>query len=432
MSTYQEKTLENGLQIFSYPLNHLHSIEAALYFKAGPLYEQKNNYGISHLLQHMCLRDLNGILKQELVARLDAIGTSLEGSVYPEAVVFRMRFSPRFFDEAMTIFSHFFVPALWKDKEILEEKAVVLRQIENEDPDFWADAQEHYWRTDEEIHSIRGTLESVTQITCDMLNTYKKLVIRPANACLVLTGNFSSGMLHTAQEVLSQWKGEPASDTEEFFQQPLPFNFCYRDEKNDILIENTSHKAHVQLSFDINDDLLFPICVDILNTIVGEGPGSAMYVALRDQQALTDEVSSFIEEVGRFRRMIITFSLPNTSLEEGLRAAFTVIYKLTQHISTRKMNRTRAYFKDNIAFALDDVLEMNNRLGWGYLSDRVEECDTETLEYMYDDVTVEDVLEAAQIVFRPENLSCYICHHPATVSSHRLQTLLKNVRNQFL
>ncbi len=416
MPSYQEMTLENQMQVFSYSLPHLHSIEAALYFKAGSLYEQGDCYGISHLLQHMCLRNLNGIEKKELISRLDAIGASLEGHVFPEAIVFSMRFSPQFFDKAMEIFGQFFAGGTWSEKEIADEKAIVLRQLENEDPDFWLDIREHYWRTEPQPHSLRGSIPSVKEITSAQLHNFKKEVLHPGNSSFVLTGNFSKGMLHTAYELFNQWSGKGPST----FEQPLPFNFGYRDEKNDVYIENHGHKGHVHLSFDINDELLFPICVDVLNTIVGEGPGSALYVSLRDRLALTDEVRSTIEEIGAFRRFVIEFSLPNSQLLEGIEATFQEIYKLTQHISSRKINRTKIYFEDNASFLIDDVSKVNRRLGWGFLSQRIEEVDPETRQQMYRDVSSEDLLEAAQTVFRRENLCCYLSYNPAILSKEAI------------
>ena len=427
MASYRETALTNQMQIFSYPLPHLHAVEAALYFKAGPIYEDTDSYGISHLLQHMCLRNLNGIVKRELAAKLDAIGACLKGSVYPEAIVFRMRFSPRFFDAAMDILNRFFAPGAWSDQEIADEKAIVLRQIENEDPAFWADIRDHYWRTGQQLHSLRGALSSVKEISAQMLHGFKNQVLHPANACLVLTGNFSTGMHQSACDVFSQWPNQGPS----LFEQPLPFNFCCRDSQSDQYTHNQGHKGHVHLSFDINDELVFPICVDVLNTIVGEGMGSALYVALRDQLALTDEVVSYIEEVGQFRRMVIEFSLPNSHLKQGLSEAFAVLYKLTQHISTRKMNRTRIYFGDNQSFLLDSASTLNNLLGWGYLSGRVEECDSETKQHMYQDVAIDDMLEAAQTVFRPENLCCYVSSNPGTVDQEGLKKLIAEIREQF-
>ncbi len=424
MASYQEQALENGLQVFSYPLPHLHSIEAALYFKAGPIYEEEGNFGISHLLQHMCLRNLNGIPKKELVSRLDAMGTVLQGFVYPEAIVFRMRFSPRFFDQAIELFSHFFVPGTWTGSEIDDEKAIVLRQIENEDPDFTSTTREHYWRTGKAVHPLRGTLASVKGISPGLLHQFKETVLRPANACFVLTGNFSKGMLASSYEIFSQWGNKGPS----LFEQALPFNFCFRDEKSDVFIENSEHKAHVQLSFDINDELIFPICVDVLNLIVGQGPGSALYVALRDEQALTDEAASYVEEVGQFRRMVIEFSLPNLCLEEGIRGVFQVLYKLTQHISTRKFARSTVYFGDNLSFITDDALALNARLGWAYLSERAEEWEPEMRLKMYEDITKEDMLETAQTVFKPSNLCCYVCHNPAILPKEQLAALINEAR----
>lgn len=424
MSGYQEYRLENGLTVCAYPLNHLHSIEMALYFKGGALYEGKRNRGITHLMQHMCLKNLNGIDKGELAARLAAIGATLKGTTYIEAMVFRLKVAPRYFDEAFDILNSFFALNKWTGEELAEEKALVLRQIENQEEDYWSAIDSHYWRTPAGPLAIRGTAETVEAITLRSLTMWRKALIHPANACLALSGNFSDGMLQKAMACMGEWPGTEAAPLE----QPAPTLFSMRDESCDYITNAECDKAEVQLSFDINDDLVFPFCVDVLNTIVGEGEGSALFVELRDRLALTDEVFSTIEEVGPFRRMTIEFALPNQLLPEALAATFSVLAKLRQHISTRKINRTRVIYGENLHFLLDQADVINERMGWGFLSGNGEECDLSTQSHMYEDMTKEDMLDAAQAVFRPENMCSYIVKDDSMISNRKLKGILRKCR----
>ncbi len=428
MSCYQEMRLENGLQLSSYCMHHLHALEISVYFRGGSLYESRGNQGVSHLLEHLCFRNLNGVPQAQLYQKLDDIGAVLKGATYTEAVVFRLKVAPRFFDEAFQLFCQLFAPGTWTPEEIAAEKEVVLRQIENEDQDFWADTSRQFWKTKAGAFPIMGTKDSVRNLSSATIHQWKKKTFRPQNACVVMTGNFSQGMLQKAAEVLAEFKGPdlPA------FEQPTPLQFCMRDESCDVLSNITYDQAQVHISFDLNDDLVFPLCADVLNNLTGEGVSSALFMELRERRALTDEISSTIEEVGCFRRMTITYLVAHDKLLESLEAVFSILAGLRRHISLRQMERTHVFFTDNLQFLLDETDTLNEMLGWGFLSGNSEECDLDVRAHMYEDMNEEDVLDAAQAIFRPENLCISIAKNPSHIKAQVLRETLKKCREMLL
>ena len=428
MAAYQEIRLENGLQLSSYQLSHLHSLEIGVYLRGGPLYENRKNQGVSHLLEHLCFRNLNGIPQEQLYRRLDEIGATLRGETYLEAVVFRLQVIPRFFDSAFDLMCRLFAPGKWTDEEIAAEKAVVDRQIESEEQDFWSDANRQYWRIKAGSFSMMGTAESVAGMSPALIHQWKKKIFRPGNACFVMTGNFSDGMLRKAESVLADLPGE----TETVFEQPTPLGFGMRDESCDHLFGSEDELAQVQLSFDINDDQVFPMCADILSHLTGEGLSSPLFVELREKRALTDEIFSQIKEVGYFRRLTIEYAVANQRLLESLEGVFAILERMRRYISPTQIERARVFFTDNQLMELDQADRMNELLGWGFLSGNAEECDLETRMHMYGDMTKEDILDAAQAIFRPENLCCYIGRNSAKVNTQALKEMLKSCRDMLI
>ena len=115
MASIHEHTLSNGMQLLCCPLPHLHSIEFGVYLRGGTLYENRQNQGICHLLEHLCFRCLGGMSGGELTRALDRMGATLDGSTYPEGVVFRLRVLPRFFDDALTLLARLFSDIPWTE-----------------------------------------------------------------------------------------------------------------------------------------------------------------------------------------------------------------------------------------------------------------------------------------------------------------------------
>lgn len=424
MAAYQEIRLDNGLTICAYQLPHLHSLEMGVYFKGGTLYENRANQGISHLLEHLCFRNLNGIPMQQLYRRLDDIGAELDGTTYPEAVVFNLRVVPRHFDDAFDLMLRLFAPGRWTQEEIAAEKQVVLRQIEAKYPTFSEDVKTFYWRTKAGAFLGMGTAKSVEAMTSALIHQWKGKIFRPANACFVLTGNFSDGMLKKAAEVLGALPDKGPS----LFEQPLPMDFCMRDSRSDVLMESQEDLAQVHLSFDIDASLVHGACVNMLAFLTGGAASSPLFLELREKRALVGDISAQVLEVGSFRRLAIDYEAAQEKLTGTLEAVFAILSRLRTYVSQEQLDRVRAYFTDNEWMDLDDVEAMNETLGFAWLFGSSEECEVETRMRMHMDLTAIDMLDAAQAVFRPETLCCFIERDPKKVSSRTLRHTLQKCR----
>lgn len=428
MAAYQEIGLSNGLQISAYQLPHLHSLQMSVFFKGGTLYENRVNQGISHLLEHLCFRNLNGVPLAQLYKRLDGIGAELDGTTYPEAVVFSLQVAPRFFDDAFSILFRLFAPGKWTSEEIAAEKQVVIRQIEAKYQGFSEDVKTLYWRTSAGGFPGMGTADSVRRMTPQLIHQWKKKIFRPANACFVLTGNYSDGMLKQAVEMLGEIPGMGPS----LFEQPAPLGFCMRDENSDAFFSSREALCQVQLSFDIDSSLVISACANMLSFLTGGAASSPLFMELREKRALVGDIGSQVMEVGSFRRLVIDYEVAHERLLESLEAVFTILGRLRTYISQEQLDRIRVHYTDNEHMDLDSASGMNETLGFAWLFGSTEECDVETRARLHADLTVVDMLDAAQAVFRPETLCCFIEKDPKKVSNRALRAALEKCRDMLI
>ena len=425
MPAVHEYYLSNGMTILCYPQNHLHSMELGLYLKGGTLYENRQNQGVSHLLEHLCFQGLGGLSSAELNRLFDKMGTEMDGATYPEAVVFRMRTHPRFFDDAAGLFLRFFADVPWTQQQIDQEKQVVLRQIEQSECDFEEEVSRRWRRTAAGAFPLMGTAETVSAMTPQTIRRWQRMIFQPQNACLCLTGNFSSAM----EDALTQVFEELPNFTEEPpFLQPAPMGMCMRDSRSDLILEEAGGQAKVNIAFDLDDDRVFPLVGEVLSAITGEDNDSILFQTLREEEALVAEIDSDIEELGMFHRLVIRYDVRQEYLEESLTKVFGLLRRLTMYVRPARLDETRMQFTGNLVFFQDDVMGMNELLGWSCLADNLSRCDLDARALMYDDLTCEDLLDAAQSVFRPENLVISIQRDPA-VGPRNLKPLLARLRS---
>ena len=136
MSAIRELVLPNGMTLLFWHQPYLHGLEMGLYLKGGSIYETEATQGISHLLEHLCFRNLGGLDHAELQHTLNRFGADMDGMTTAEAIVFRLTSLPRYFDDMLDLFSRFFKLTPWSPEEIEKEKQIVIRQIEQADEDF--------------------------------------------------------------------------------------------------------------------------------------------------------------------------------------------------------------------------------------------------------------------------------------------------------
>ena len=422
MSAIQEYVLPNGMTLLCSHQPHMHALEFGLYLKGGSLYENRQNQGVSHLLEHLCFRSLGGMSADELNRQLARLGAELDGATYPEAVVFRLKTHPRFFDEVLALYLRFFADVAWTQEQIDAEKQVVLRQLEQEDCDFDEQVSRRYRRTGAGAFSLMGTVQSVEEMSASTIRRWQRMLFQPCNACLCLSGNFSAGMEQAAVEALSELANHTAEPP---FVQAVPQGFCMRDSRSDLILDEEGGQAKVHLAFDMDDDRVFPLTGEVLNAFTGGNSDSLLFQKLREEKALVAEIDSSMEEMGVFRRLVIRYDVRQELLVESLQQVFRLLQRLRMYVRPIRLTQTRMQFTDNLVFYLDDVSGMNDLLGWSWVAEDISRADLDAQAQMYDDLTCEDLLDAAQSVFRPENLTISIQRDPALTPRNLKPLLLK-------
>ena len=424
MSAVHEHHLPNGMTLLCFHQPQLHGVELGLYLKGGTLYESRANQGICHLLEHLCFRGLGGIGHEELNVMQSRMGFDLEGATYPEGVVFRAAALARCGEALVKLFVRFFADVPWTQEQIDIEKQVVLRQIEEEVADFEEEVDRRYRRTAAGAFPLMGTAQSVTDMSPALIRRWQRMLFQPQNACLCISGEFSKGLEAVAIATFSALENHT---DEPPFVQAQPIGFCMRDSRSDFVRDEEGGHAKVHIAFDIDSDQVFPLVSHVLNAYTGANTDSILFQTLREEEAMVAEIESYIEELGEFRRLVIRYDVRQELLADSLRRVFSLLCRLRMYVRPVRLELTRTEFTDNHDLMLDSTAAMNELMGWGWLANDPSRSDMDASAKMYDDLTIDDMLVAAQSIFRPENLTISIQRDPAQ-TPRSLRPLLTELR----
>ena len=426
MSAIREHILPNGMTILCWHNPYLHGLEMGLYLRGGSIYETEETQGISHLLEHLCFRGLGGLNHETLQRTLNRFGADLDGMTTAEAIVFRLTSLPRFFDGMLELFTKFFALTPWTPEDIAKEKHIVMRQIEQAE-EYFDELVDRAWReTPAGVFPRMGTAEAIEAIDEDTIWNWQRLVFQPQNACLVLTGNFSIGMENAAIEVFSSL---PNYTSEPPFEQHVPLGFCMRDEESDMIIDSDDPdaQAQVHIAFDIDEENVFPLAARIVDAITAGNDDSLLFQTLREEEALVAEIESYIQEMGQFHRLVIRYDVRQEKLVESLRKVFMYLHRLSMYVRPIRLNQVRSHFSVGHALAQDNASEMNDLAGWAWIAGDSSRADLDAQAAQLNDLSAEELLDAAQTIFRPENLVIAVERDPNAVSED-LDKLFQELR----
>ena len=214
------------------------------------------------------------------------------------------------------------------------------------------------------------------------------------------------------------------------FEQHIPLGFGMRDAESDLIVDSDDPdaQAQVHIAFDIDEDNVFPLAARIVDAITAGNDDSILFQTLREDEALVAEIESYIQEMGQFHRLVIRYDVRQEKLCESLRKVFMYLHRLSMYVRPIRLNQVRSHFTVGSALAQDNISELNELAGWAWVAGDPSRADLDAQASQLDDLSAEELLDAAQTIFRPENLSISVERNPDLVAED-MDKLFEELRN---
>lgn len=406
MKLYKKtETLKNGISVISHSLPKLHSVAISLNFRVGSLYEDDSNNGITHLCEHLFFRQLSDLSQKELYNKMQMLGCEIAGKTSTDYVSFKMKVVPEFFKDAITLMTKILDDFCWSDESIEAEKRVVLKQVENKSYSFdnWVD--QYYFDSTKHAMPVMGDVKTIESLTSDEINSWKKKYFNCSNACLIVTGNYDKNYFESVKNTISQL---PANEYIDKLNIELPQNFCSRDNSNRYYFsECDGDICEVVVFFDVNNNVN-PETMRLLTSILCEGCGSKLGIAMREENAVTDDIYSSLTSYCDFSRLYISYTVHKKLLYKSLEIFFDTVNQIKYSISQEEYLSSISFFTKNQLFDLDD----SDALNYSYFINDVIFNSTisepQKLKKIYENISIDNLLTCANTVFCKDNLAFLI------------------------
>ena len=404
---YKKTTLKNGLRILTIPMANTKTTTVLALVATGTKYETKDINGISHFLEHMTFKGTKKRPTPLTIAEpLDRVGGNYNAFTGQEYTGYYAKANGRHQDLLLDIISDITLNPNFNQEEINKERGVIIEEINMYEDmpsrkvgDVWNNLlygdQPAGWDT-------AGKKEIIARLKReDFVKYHKDHYVAPKIVVAV------SGMIEPNDVVekvkvlfgsINDFKGRDKIPTKESQDKPEVKLFYKKTDQTHIVLGARS--------YDIWNDKRF--AAEVLATILGGGMSSRLFGLLRDKMGAAYYVRTSTDALTDTGYLATSAGIDNRRAEEIIKAILDEYLKIKHiKVSEEELNKAKEHMEGSLTLSV----ETSDELASFYCFQEIlkkEILKPEELIKKIQAVTVADILEVAQDIFRPEKLNLAI------------------------
>ncbi len=419
-----KKVLKNGLRVISIPVKNAKSVTVLILVGTGSKYETKDINGISHFLEHMFFK---GTKKRpntlKISETLDMIGGAYNAFTSKEVTGFWAKVDKKNTDVALDWISDMFLNSKFEKEEIEREKGVVIEEL-----NMYLDMPSAYvgelfedllygdqpagWR-------VVGEKEHILAFTREKIVGYYKAHYSTANTIICVAGDIKARAVE--EKVNSYFSKVQKSEavakiaTKETQRKP---GILLHHKKTD-----QTHFCLGVRAYDMFDKRKYAL--QVMSVILGGNMSSRLFISVRERNSLAYYIHTTVDTTTDTGYLVTQAGIKNESLEKAV-ALILKEYQDLKHISIsdRELKKAKDYLRGSMSLSLDST----DAQASFYATEELMEDKTMTPEEklaLIDKVTVADIKNVAEDIFRSEKLNLSVIGPLEEKEKANLEQLLK-------
>ncbi|NQT06042.1 MAG: insulinase family protein [Candidatus Omnitrophica bacterium] len=400
---YHKTVLPNGLRVMIVDMPHMESVSLGIWIGTGGRYENMQNAGISHFLEHMVFKGTETRSNKVLKESIEGIGGSLNGFTGEEATCYFVKVPKKFTELGLDVLSDMAINPKLSAKEIDREREVIFEEIK-----MYKDRPDHYvhqllcelmWPNHPLGMPLVGTEKILEKIDKTRLLEYKERFYRPENIVICVCGQIEEEVFikYVKKHLSRLEKGMPHRYKKfQSRQKKRQHNFYKKD------IE----QMHLNIGFhNVSRFHTDKYTSSLLNIILGGNMSSRLFHEVREKKGLAYDISASVKHYSDTGAFIIGAGVDSKKLKKAIEVIMKELKKIKKtRVQSGEFQRAKDFYKGQLCMALDDTL---NRMLW--MGDKLIAKDinynTDEIIDSINMVTPDMVMELAKKIFRPNNMN---------------------------
>jgi predicted Zn-dependent peptidase len=403
---YNKAMLDNGLRVITSTMPHSRSVSLAILAGAGSCYESEEEAGISHFAEHLFFKGTQRRpTSKEISQDIEGVGGIINGGTDKEVTIFWCKVASSHFPIALDVLSDLLLNSRFDSKEIERERQIINEEIKmNLDlPQQRVNMliDELLWPEQPLGREVIGYKETVSSMTRVQLLDYVARRYVPNNAVLSIAGDIQhEEAMAQIEPLFNKWAAGKLSAG--YITNNEQMEARLRIEPKDI------EQAHLCLAvhgFSHSHPQRFTL--DLLNTALGGGMSSRLFMEIREQRGLAYDIHSYTDHFLESGSFGIYAGVDPKKIEIALAAILGETSKIKQGITTNELTRAKELSKGRLHLRLED--SRNVALWFGsqeILMQQILSIDDVTS--IVDAITIDDLKEVAEGILTDSGLNLAI------------------------
>ena len=289
--------LKNGIVVLVVENPSADIIAARFFIRAGSRWEPAHQAGLSHLVSAVMPKGTEHLSSLEIAERVESVGASLGTDSASDYFLLSLKTVSTDFREILALAVEVLRSPTFPEAEVELERRLTLQAIRSQQEQPFTIAVDQLRSAMYGQHpyafSGLGTAETVAQLSRQDLQHYHQTYFRPDNLVISIAGRVvPEAAIAQIEEVLGDWQ-VPSAPLPTLNLSPIQSN------PHTVLKTQDTQQSIVMLGYlapSVNTDALVLsdyTALKLLNTYLGNGLSSRLFVELREKRGLAYEVSAF-------------------------------------------------------------------------------------------------------------------------------------------
>ncbi|MDG5799127.1 pitrilysin family protein [Marinilabiliaceae bacterium ANBcel2] len=402
---FYTNTLQNGIRVIHHP-SPSPVAHCGIIINVGSRDEKEDEHGIAHFIEHILFKGTKKRKTYHILSRIDDVGGELNAYTTKEETSIFATFLKEDFNRAIELLHDITFNSIFPQKEIVKEKEVIIDEInsykDNPSELIIDDFEEFLYPNDPIGRNILGTPETIKRFNQSDITEFIKNNYHTDQIVICTVGEATpKKIFKTFDKYFADIPYNPRKTVRKAPSIYIP------KRKNVTLDTFQSHITLGNRAFDINHPEKTTML--LLNNLLG-GPGmnSRLNMALREKSGIAYNIESIYAPYSGTGVFTIYFGTDKENIERSIKIVTRELKKIREKkLGKIQLHNAQRQLKGQIAIANENKENLMLSIGKSYmLYNRVDTL--EDICKKIDRITAADILEVANKVLNPDDLSYLI------------------------
>jgi predicted Zn-dependent peptidase len=372
---FERTVLPAGPRVISARLPAARSVSIAAYVLAGSRLESAGQVGVAHFMEHLTFKGTAAYPSTRAISEaIEGVGGSFNAATDRESTVYWVRVPLREAERGVDVVGELIVRPRLTDRDIESERAVIIEEIRSylDDPSEYCQIlfQTALFGDGPLGREICGEEADVRALADTVIRDFWGQAYRPSNTVVAIAGDLShEDALGLADEAFGTGNGK------------LPgFEAAPRLPAGPRVMVGRRSTNQAQLCIGLpalHRDHPDSWTLAVLNTVLGDGMSSRLFLSVREELGLAYDVSSGLVDYADAGALEISAGVDPDGLPAAMAAILVELVRLRDElVPADELAKAKRYLAGGLELRMDDTRHVASWIGGQEaLHDRVLDLD---------------------------------------------------------